>query len=118
MSLADIITADKQEALGQDLRASGFREAADIIDSLVNFVRDEIYLLDDLHRASRNVLNAEKVIHRMYPNTATCRSGPGVIAGQAFTRHCAHSCSNPVHIEEKQDYAEALLQLKETLDKV
>lgn len=115
MSLSSIITADKQEALGQDLRASGFSEAADIIDKLMVFVRDEIYLLDDLDRAARNFLSAEKVVHRMYPNTATCRSKPGVVAGQAFTHHCAHSCSNSEHADEGREYIAARDALTEAI---
>lgn len=118
MSLANIITAREQEALGEKLRASGFEGAADIIDKLVEFARDEIYLLDDLYQAAQRLTETEKVVHRMYPNTATCRSGPGVIAGQAFTRHCGHSCSNGVHQEEKQNYAEAMLRLNDALEKV
>ncbi len=106
-SLSSIITDAKREALTQDLSASGFPEAADIINKLMVFVRDEIYLLDDLDRAARNFLSAEKVVHRMYPNTNTCRSRPGLIAGQAFTHHCSHSCSNPEHADERREYIAA-----------
>lgn len=121
MSLADIITADKQKDITDALRrqdnpVSG--EAATIIDRLMEFSRDGIYLLDDLQRASRDLLKAESEIHKMYPNTATCRSAPGVVASQAFTRHCAATCNNPEHVDAKSKYANAYSKLIKALEAI
>lgn len=42
--------------------------------------------------AAERLVAAMDAMHVVYPNTATCRSGPGVIAGQAMTPHCAWTC--------------------------
>lgn len=70
----------------------------------------------DLVSAVQEFLDAEVEIHNLYPNTATCRSGPGVVAGQAFTRHCGVSCSNPVHIESANRYHAAKSNLYDALE--
>lgn len=116
MSLADVITADKQEALGRDLRASGFSEAADIIDKLVDFARDEIYLLDETDRALRMYVQADRDMHVTYGSTATCSGGAG---GMAMTPHCAHICHNTAaHRKEERAYSNAALQALEAIEKV
>lgn len=61
----------------------------------------------EIAKAAERFLWAEAEVHKMYSNTATCRSGPGVIAGQAFTKHCAVSCSNPDHAVAAAEYREA-----------
>ena len=121
MTLSDIISDEGREAITRALRSQDNAvsdKAADIIDQLVKFATDEIYLLDEAYNSAQGFLEAETDIHKMYPNTATCRSGPGVVAGQAFTRHCGASCSNPVHAEDAKRFHSARGALFTTLEKI
>ena len=61
----------------------------------------------EIAKAAERFLWAEAEAHKMYSNTAPCRSGPGVIAGQAFTKHCAVTCSNSDHHLVATEYREA-----------
>ena len=116
MSLADIITADEQETLGKSLREGGFPETADLIDQLVAFATNEIYLVDELDRTLRNYVTAEQRMHQTYGNTAACSGGVG---GAALTAHCAHVCHNfKAHEKESEEWRTAILAVHEILGKV
>lgn len=116
MSLASIITADEQEKLGKSLRESGFPETADLIDQLVAFVTDEIYLIDELDRTLLNYVTAEQHMHQTYGSTAACGGG---IGGQALTAHCAHTCHNfHAHEKESEEWRTAILAVHEVVAKV
>ncbi len=115
-TLADIITANEQETLGRSLRESGFPETADLIDQLVKFATEEIYLVDELDRALRNYITAEQHMHQTYGSTAACSGG---IGGAALTAHCAHVCHNfPAHTDETAEWREAVLAAHEAIEKV
>jgi len=73
-------------------------------------------LLSELADASAAFMRAEQDMHRMYGSTAVCYGG---IGGAAMTFHCTHSCQNPVaHEKEKNAYREALLTLRELIQRV
>lgn len=68
-----------------------------------------------MRQALADLIETWDAAHRTYPDTATCRSGPGVIAGAAMTEHCDHACRQSGHREQvavarqRLDAARALL---------
>ena len=115
-SLSSIITDAERRAMGTVLRGAGYGEAADVIDKLVKFATDEIYLVDEVDRALRNYVVADQRMHTTYGSTGACYGGVG---GQAMTPHCAHICGNvSAHANDEQSYRDAFIAAKEAVEKV
>ena len=60
------------------------------------------------------LIAANQVVHKTYPNTTACWGG---IGGQAITPHCAHVCDNPVHDKDVVRYNTAQMALIEEIKK-
>lgn len=115
-ALSSIITDSERVSLGAMLREQGLNDAADVIDNLVKFATDEIYLVDDLDRTLRSYVKADQAMHKVYGSTSVCYGG---IGGSAMTEHCAHVCHNvSAHEKELDDYRNAYIAALEITGRV
>jgi hypothetical protein len=114
--LSDILTPEQHEEWRIYLREQGETEAVELIDALYEYASDTELYAGDLVRGAKMIVRSDETIHKIYPNTNTCRSKPGLVAGQAMTPHCAVTCSNIDHQVDRVNHQSIIIVLNRLIE--